>query len=70
MKEVYIILSPGGGIALDISTNKGTCYSDLEEAKKALESKNEWSRNRGYGGYELITLQVIKKEERKWIKIE
>jgi len=56
VKEVYIIMSPGGGIGLDISSGHGKCYTDFEEAKKALESKNEWSKPRGYGVYELVTL--------------
>ena len=58
MKEVYIIMSPSGGISLDISTSKGTCYSNIEEAKRELESTNKWSANKGYGVYELITLEV------------
>ena len=59
MKEVYIIMSPSGGISLDISTSKGTCYEDLEVAEKELEATNKWSRSKGYGVYELITLEVI-----------
>lgn len=62
MKEVYIIMSPGGGISLDISSNKGTCYEDLEQAKKELELTNKWSRVKGYGVYQLITLKVVEKE--------
>lgn len=62
MKEVYVIMSASGGISLDISSNKGTCYTDLDQAKKELESKNKWSRNKGYGVYELITLRVVEKE--------
>ena len=61
MKEVYIIMSPSGGIGLDISTNKGTCYTDLEEAKKDLEATNKWSYNKGYGIYEIVTLKVKEK---------
>jgi len=57
--EVYIVLSPSGGIGLDITTGKGKCYTDKENAEKALESINKWSRNKGYGVYELITLEII-----------
>lgn len=59
--EVYIIMSPGGGISLDIGSGKGTCYSDLEEAKKDLEATNKWSAPRGRGVYELVTLKARKK---------
>ncbi len=56
-------MSPEGGIGLDITTNKGKCYTDLEEATRQLEAKNKWSMIKGYGVYELITLQVIKNKE-------
>lgn len=58
MKEVYIIISPEGGVGYNIFTGKGTAYSDKEKAKKALESKNKWSRERGYGTYKLMTFEV------------
>lgn len=58
MKEVYIIISPEGGVGYNIFTGKGTAYSDKEKAEKALESKNEWSRVRGYGAYKLMTFEV------------
>ena len=63
VKEVYIIMSPEGGIGLDISTSKGNCYTDLEQANKKLEGKNKWSLVKGYGVYEIITLQVIENED-------
>ena len=63
MKEVYIIMSPSGSISLSISDDKGTCYTDYEEAKRALESKNRWSESKGYGVYELISLNVIAPQE-------
>ena len=59
VKEVYIIMSSSGGINLDISTGQGTCYTDLDLAQKALDSKNKWSANKGYGVYEMITLKVV-----------
>jgi hypothetical protein len=68
MKEVYIIMSPSGGISLDISTSKGTCYEDLEVAEKELEATNRWSRNKGYGVYELVTLKVVETEKTDVIK--
>ena len=64
LKTVYIIMSPGGGIGLDISTSKGECYTDLVKAEKELKSKNEWSKSKGYGTYELVTLEV-----KSWKKI-
>lgn len=57
-KEVYIIISPEGRISLGLGSGKGTCYSDLDVAEKALKSKNEWSKPRGYGVYQLVTLEV------------
>jgi hypothetical protein len=54
--EVYIIMSPGGGILIDFSGN-GKCYTNLEKAKEALKSKNEWSKTKGYGTYILIALR-------------
>ena len=59
MKEVYIILSPSGGISLSLNSGEGTCYQDLSKAEEALKSKNEWSKSKGYGVYELVTLKVI-----------
>lgn len=58
MKSVWIIMSQDGSILLNIFTNKGTVYADRETAEKALESKNEWARARGYCRYELIELEV------------
>lgn len=55
--EVYIIMSPGGGIGLSFS-GKGTCYKNLVEAESALKSKNEWSKSKGYGTYTLVPLKV------------
>lgn len=57
-KSVYIIVSPEGGISYNMFTGKGTVYADKEKAEKALEAKNEWSKVRGYGRYELIELEV------------
>lgn len=57
-KEEYIIVSPDGGISYNIFTGKGTVYADRKKAEEALESKNEWSRAKGYGMYELMTLEV------------
>lgn len=59
MKEVYIIVSPEGGIGINIFTGKGKVYTDEKRAKQALESKNDWAKAKGYGVYELITLDVI-----------
>ena len=56
--KVYIIMSPSGGIGLNISTGFGTFYKDLDKAKEALKSKNKWSESKGYGVYELVTLEV------------
>ena len=58
MKEVYIIVSPEGGISYNIFTGKGTVYTDKKKAKEALRSKNEWSEIKGYGVYSLMTLEV------------
>lgn len=58
MKEVYIIISPDGGVAYNIFTGKGTAFSDKEKAKKALDDKNDWSRVKGYGLYALMTFEV------------
>jgi len=58
MIEVYIIMSPDGGLSLDLSTGKGKCYITPEKATEALKSKNEWSKAKGYGVYELVTLEV------------
>lgn len=59
MKEVYVIMSPEGEIGLDICTDKGTVYSDKVKAEEALKDTNEWSKRKGYGIHELITLEVI-----------
>lgn len=58
MKEVYIIISPEGGVGYNMFTGKGTAYSDKETAKKELEIKNSWSMARGYGIYKLMTFEV------------
>lgn len=58
MKSVWIIMSPEGGIRLDIFTNKGTVYADKEKAEKELEKINNWSKIKGYGTYELVELEV------------
>lgn len=58
MKSVYIIMSPEGGIAINIFTGKGTVYANKEQADEALKSKNAWSAAKGYGKYELVELEV------------
>lgn len=58
MKEVYIIISPDGGVGYNMFTGKGTAFSDKEKAKKALDDKNDWSRVKGYGLYMLMTFEV------------
>lgn len=58
VEKAYIILSPEGGIALNICTGKGTLYTDKAKAEDALKRKNEWSRIKGYGVYELVELEV------------
>lgn len=58
MKEVYIIISPEGGVGYNIFTGKGKAYSDKEKAKKVLNDKNDWSRAKGYGLYVLMTFEV------------
>lgn len=58
MKEVYIIISPDGGVGYNMFTGKGTAFSDKEKAKKALDDKNDWSRVKGYGLYTLMTFEV------------
>lgn len=58
MKEVYIIVSPKGGISYNMYSGKGTVYANKETAKKKLTDKNEWSKIKGYGTYELLTLEV------------
>ena len=47
MKEVYIIMSSSGGILLNFQ-GIGICYSNLEKAREALKSKNEWAKSKGY----------------------
>ena len=58
MKSVYIIMSPEGGISLNIFNNKGTAYANKERAEKELERINNWSKIKGYGTYELVELVV------------
>ena len=58
MKSVYIIMSPEGGIRLDIFTNKGTVYADKEKAEKELGKINNWSKIKGYGHYKLVELEM------------
>ena len=58
MKSVWIIMSPEGGISLNIFTNKGTVYTNKERAKKELEKINNWSKIKGYGIYELVELEA------------
>lgn len=58
MKSVYIIMSPEGGISLNIFTNKGTVYANKRKAEKELESINNWSKTKGYGTYKLVELEV------------
>lgn len=58
MKEVYMIISPDGGVAYNIFTGKGKAYSDKEKAKKVLNDKNDWSRAKGYGTFSLMTFEV------------
>lgn len=58
MKSVWIIMSPEGGISLNIFTNKGTAYANKEKAEKELEKINNWSKIKGYGIYELVELEV------------
>ena len=57
-QSLYIIVSPEGGIASNIFTGKGTVYADKEKAEEALHRKNEWSKIKGYGVYELVELEV------------
>ena len=58
LENMYIIVSPDGGIALNIYTGKGTVYNDKAKAEEALRRKNEWSKIKGYGIYELVELEV------------
>lgn len=58
MNSVYIIVSPDGGIAINMCSGKGTVYADKEKAEEALKSKNEWASAKGYGKYELVELEV------------
>lgn len=62
MIKVYIIMSPHGTIDLNMFTLEGECYLDLKQAQKALYDKNVWSKARGKGIYELITLNVVERE--------
>lgn len=59
MKSVWIIMSPEGGIGLNIFTNKGTVYADKRKAEKELENINNWSKIKGYGTYKLVELEVV-----------
>lgn len=65
MKSVFVIMSPGGGIGLNINDGKGTCYSDINQAEKELESKNSWSKSKGYGVYGLVELEVQNVEKKE-----
>lgn len=58
VENVYIIVSPDGGIALNMYTGKGTVYNDKAKAEDALRRKNEWAKTKGYGIYELVELEV------------
>ena len=58
VENVYIIVSPDGGIALNMYTGKGTVYNDKAKAEEALRRKNEWAKTKGYGIYELVELEV------------
>lgn len=58
VENVYIIVSPEGGIALNMYTGKGTVYNDKAKAEEALRRKNEWAKTKGYGIYELVELEV------------
>lgn len=58
MKSVFVIMSPGGGIGLNINDGKGTCYIDKNEAEKELEGTNSWSKSKGYGVYGLVELVI------------
>lgn len=58
MKEVYIIISPDGGVGYNMFTGKGTAYSDKDKAQKALDDQNDWSRAKGYGTFSLMTFEV------------
>lgn len=58
VENVYIIVSPEGGIALNMYTGKGTVYNDKAKAEEALRRKNEWSKTKGYGIYELVELEI------------
>lgn len=58
VENVYIIVSHEGGIALNMYTGKGKVYNDKAKAEEALRRKNEWSKTKGYGIYELVELEV------------
>ena len=58
MKSVYIIVSPEGGIGINMFTGRGTVYANKEQAEEALKSKNKWASAKGYGVYELVELEV------------
>lgn len=59
MKSVYIIVNQDGGIGYNMFTGKGTVYADKEKAEEALQSKNNWSKAKGYGKFELMELVVV-----------
>lgn len=58
MKSVYVILSPSGEIGYNMFTGKGTAYANKEKAEEELRRKNEWSKAKGYGIFELMELEV------------
>lgn len=63
MKEVYVIVSQDGGISYNMFTGKGTAYSNLEIAENELAKKNEWSKTRSRGTYELLPLEIATESE-------
>jgi hypothetical protein len=58
--KVFIIMSPHGSISLGIGSGRGTCYSNIEAAEKDLEATNKWSKARGQGTFEIVTLDIKK----------
>ncbi len=50
-------MSEKGTIGISFS-GKGTVYTDRKKAEEKLEAKNEWSKVKGYGTYELLELEV------------
>lgn len=63
MSDVYVIMSPEGGISYNIFSGKGTVYKYAKKARKALDAKNKWSKIKGYGTYTLMTLEVDDDDE-------